>query len=95
MTGNKPSTATEWIDPDDAPDLSTPAYQAQLDATPVRRSRPKSAAPKAPVGFGLSAERVERIRASGPGDTARVEKVPRDGFGPRTEGTPAKPGGRS
>ena len=40
MTGNKPSTATDWTDPDDAPDLSTPEYQAKLAATPVRRGRP-------------------------------------------------------
>ena len=84
MTGNKPSTATDWIDPDDAPDLSTPEYQAKLAATPVRRGRPKSAAPKVRVGFRLSAELVERIRASGPGYNARVEKVLREGFGAKT-----------
>jgi uncharacterized protein (DUF4415 family) len=90
MTGNKPSTAADWIDPDDAPDLSTSEYQAQLAATPVRRGRPKSAAPKVRVGFRLSAELVERIRASGPGYNARVEKVLREGFGPRAEPS-AKP----
>jgi uncharacterized protein (DUF4415 family) len=85
MTGKKPSTITDWIDPDDAPDLSTPEYQAKLSATPVRRGRPKSAAPKVRVGFRLSAELVECIRASGPGYNARVEKVLREGFGPRVE----------
>ena len=90
MTGNKPSTATDWIDPDDAPDLSTPEYQAKLAATPVRRGRPKSAAPKVRVGFRLSAELVECIRASGPGYNARVEKVLREGFGPKGLGTSAK-----
>ena len=99
MTGNKPSTATDWIDPDDAPDLSTPEYQAKLAPTPVRRGRPKSAAPKVRVGFRLSAELVERIRASGPGYNARVEKVLREGFGPRAEPSakprpPAKAGKR-
>ena len=85
MTGNKRSTATGWTDPDDAPDLSTPEYQAKLAATPVRRGRPKSAAPKVRVGFRLSAELVECIRASGPGYNARVEKVLREGFGPKAE----------
>ena len=89
MTGNKPSTATDWIDPDDAPDLSTPEYQAKLAATPVRRGRPKSAAPKVRVGFRLSAELVECIRASGPGYNARVEKVLREGFGPKGPKTEA------
>jgi uncharacterized protein (DUF4415 family) len=86
MTGNKPSTATDWIDPDDAPDLSTPEYEAKLAATPVRRGRPKSASPKVRVGFRLSQELVERIRASGPGYNARVEKALRESFfGPKTD----------
>jgi uncharacterized protein (DUF4415 family) len=80
VTGNKPSTATGWTDPDDAPDLSTPEYQAKLASVPVRRGRPKSASPKVRVGFRLSAELVEQIRASGPGYNARVEKVLREGF---------------
>ena len=65
---------------DDAPDLSTPEYQAKLATTPVRRGRPKSDAPKVRVGFRLSADLVEQIRASGPGYNARVEKVLREGF---------------
>ena len=86
MTGNKPSTATGWIDPDDAPDLSTPEYQAKLAADAGSAGRPKSASPKVRVGFRLSAELVERIRTSGPGYNARVEKVLREGFfGPKTD----------
>jgi uncharacterized protein (DUF4415 family) len=83
MTGNKPSTAAGWTDPDDAPDLSAPEYQAKLAAAPVQRGRPKSASPKVRLGLRLSADLVERIRASGPGYTARVEKVLREGFGPK------------
>ena len=86
MTANKPSTATGWTDPDDAPDLSSPEYQANLAAAPVRRGRPKSASPKVRVGFRLSADLVDRIRASGPGYNARVEKLLREGFfGPKSE----------
>jgi len=91
MIGNKPSTAADWIDPDDAPDLSTPDYQAKLAAAPVRRGRPRSEAPKVRVGFRLSAELVERIRASGPGYNARVETVLREGFGPKAEASAKKP----
>ena len=80
MTGNKHSTAAGWTDPDDAPDLSTPEYQAKLAAAPVRRGRPKSASPKVRVGFRLSGDLVERIRASGPGYNALVEKMLREGF---------------
>ena len=92
MTGNKPSTAPGWTDPDDAPDLSSPEYQAKLAAAPVRRGRPKSASPKVRVGFRLSADLVERIRASGPGHNARVEKVLREGFfGPKGEAAAPPP----
>ena len=55
-------------------------YQAKLAATPVRRGRPKSEAPKVRVGFRLSADLVEKIRASGKGYNVRVEKVLREGF---------------
>ena len=92
------SFTSRRIDPDDAPDLSNPEYQARLAATPVRRGRPKSKAPKVRVGFRLSAELVECIRASGPGYNARVEKMLREGFGPKAEASaklrpaPAKAG---
>ncbi len=82
MTVNKPSTATDWTDPDDAPDLSTPEYQAKLAATPVVRGRPKSESPKVRIGFRLSADLVEDIRASGKNYNARVEEaLRRAGFG--------------
>ncbi len=80
MTGSKHSTGADWVDPDDAPDLSAPEYQAKLAATPVRRGRPKSEAPKVRIGFRLSAELVERVKASGPGYNGRVEKVLREEF---------------
>ncbi len=63
MTASKPSTATGWTDPDDAPDLSTPEYRAKLAATPVQRGRPKSGSPKVLIGLRLSTALVERLRA--------------------------------
>lgn len=87
MTGNKRSTGTDWVDPDDAPDLSVPEYQAKLAATPVRRGRPKSGAPKVRIGFRLSAELVERVKASGPGYNGRVEKVLREEFMTQSHGS--------
>jgi uncharacterized protein (DUF4415 family) len=82
MTGNKRSIAAGWTDPDDAPDLSAPEYQAKFAATSVRRGRPKSGAPKVRVGFRLAADVVASIKASGPGYNARVEEALRAaGFG--------------
>ena len=39
MTANKRSTGEDWIDEDDAPDLSTPDYQAKMSAATPRRGR--------------------------------------------------------
>lgn len=46
MSENKKSTRPEWVDPDDAPDLSTPEWQAKLANVPVIRGRPKMLQPK-------------------------------------------------
>jgi uncharacterized protein (DUF4415 family) len=83
MTGNNPSTAIDWIDPDEAPDLSTPEYQAKFAAARVRPGRPSiGKAPKVHIGFRLAADVVESIKASGPGYNVRVEQALREaGFG--------------
>ncbi len=43
-----------------------------------KMGRPSVASPKVHIGFRLSADVVESVRASGPGYNARVEKVLRD-----------------
>ena len=75
MTGNKPSTAADWIDPDDAPDLSAPDYQAKLAAVPVRRGRPKSASPKVMTTLRLDADVVSHFRDAGPGWQSRINEA--------------------
>ena len=45
-----------------------------------KAGRPKAEAPKVHIGFRLSADLVERIRATGPGYNARVEEALRDGL---------------
>ena len=74
MTANKRSTAADWTDPDDAPDLSAQEYQAKLAATKVKRGRPKAASPKVRIGFRLAADVVESIKATGGGYNARSSK---------------------
>ena len=41
MDEKKRSTEQDWIDPDDAPDLSTPYWQEIVLAEPVSRGRPR------------------------------------------------------
>jgi uncharacterized protein (DUF4415 family) len=82
MPVNNPLTVADWTDPDDAPDLSTPEYQAKFAATPVRRGRPKAETTKVHIGFRLAADVVESVKASGPGYNSRVEEALRKaGFG--------------
>jgi uncharacterized protein (DUF4415 family) len=52
-------------------------FPAQL-ATRKRRGRPPAAAPKVHIGFRLAADVVARVRATGPGYNARVERVLRE-----------------
>ncbi|HXZ17262.1 MAG TPA: BrnA antitoxin family protein [Roseiarcus sp.] len=55
--------------------------------------RPKAEQPKVHIGFRLSADLVERIRASGPGYNARVEEALRRGFMGRSSAGKVSKGG--
>ena len=46
MSESRKSTRREWHDPDDAPDLSAPEWQAKFAKVAVKRGRPKSDNPK-------------------------------------------------
>jgi uncharacterized protein (DUF4415 family) len=46
MSENRKSSRPEWIDPDDAPDLSTPEWVEKFANAPVSRGRPKMLQPK-------------------------------------------------
>ncbi len=75
MTGKKPPMDPDWVDEDDAPDLSTPEYQAKFAAVPVRRGRPKSAKPKVPTTLRLDADVLEGFRATGAGWQSRINET--------------------
>ncbi len=75
MTGNKRSTDIDWIDDDDAPDLSTPEYQAKFAATSPRRGRPKAAEPKISTTIRLDADVLEAFRATGQGWQSRINEA--------------------
>lgn len=84
MTGKRrPSpgveqTTSEWIDPDDAPELTEDWFgEADLyhGKTLVRRGRPPAARPKQAVNIRLSADVLERFRATGPGWQTRIDRA--------------------
>jgi uncharacterized protein (DUF4415 family) len=67
--------ATEWVDPDDAPEL-TDEWFAQADEYDgkrlVRRGRPPVVAPRQQVTLRLEPAVIEALRATGPGWQTRV-----------------------
>lgn len=81
MTENKLSTAPEWVDPDDAPDLSAPEWAAKMAAAPVRRGRPKTEIRKVSTTIRLDADVLEHFRAGGDGWQTRINEVLRHSIG--------------
>lgn len=75
MIENKRSTDRDYVDPDDAPDLSAPDWQARFAKAKVRRGRPRSAMPKQAINIRLSADVLERFKATGPGWQTRIDKA--------------------
>jgi uncharacterized protein (DUF4415 family) len=72
MTENKRYTPPDWIDPDDAPDLSDAEWAGRFEAARVRRGRPKAERPKVSTTIRLDADIVEHFRAEGPGWQSRI-----------------------
>lgn len=75
MIENKRSTDRDFHDPDDAPDLSAPEWQAKLDAVVVKRGRPVSEHPKVSTTIRLSREVIDHFKAGGPGWQARIDET--------------------
>lgn len=80
MTAKKNTTAPEWTDPDDAPDLSTPYWRAKLDAAPVRRGRPISTSPKVSTTIRLDPDVITALKAEGKGWQTRANDLLRKGL---------------
>ena len=62
-------------DEDDAPDLSTPEWQARFATVPVRRGRPPLDRPKVSTTIRLDADVLEKFRATGPGWQSRINEI--------------------
>lgn len=81
MTAKKTVTNTDWIDPDDAPDLSTQEWQSKFDSAPVVRGRPIKDNPKISTTLRLSQDVLAALKATGKGWQTRVEKTLRQSLG--------------
>lgn len=78
MNANRKSTGTDWIDPDDAPELDDDFFERADEYrgdTLVRRGRPKAEVVKQRVTVRLDPEIVETFKADGPGWQTRMNKA--------------------
>lgn len=78
MTRDKSSAASDWVDTDGAPDLSTPDWVSKLEAAPVHRGLPPAAAGNASTTILLDAEVVAAFRHQGADWQTRINAVLRD-----------------
>jgi uncharacterized protein (DUF4415 family) len=75
MPRKKPTGASKWVDPDDAPELTREWFeQADLHYGDklIRRGRPPSERPKQAVKLRLSPDVLDHFRAGGPGWQTRI-----------------------
>ncbi len=84
MPTKTPASATDWIDPDDAPRLDEDWFDraaAYRGERLIRPGRPKSANPKQSVNLRLDADVLEFYRKSGPGWQTRMNDALRKAAG--------------
>jgi uncharacterized protein (DUF4415 family) len=86
MPENKKNTDQDWIDPDDAPELTDDFLDRAAikkgdlvirpaQGTLTRRGRPKLERPKRQVTVRLDDDLVERLRETGPGWQSRINAI--------------------
>ena len=84
MTANKPNTVSDWVDPDDAPELTDEWFETAdvYDGEKlISRGRPKSAAPKQAISLRIDADVLEKFKADGPGWQGRMNEILRKAAG--------------
>lgn len=81
MTANRKDTATDWVDPDEIPDLSTEEWVKVIDATSVQRGRPKADVTKVSTTIRLDPDVLEKFKADGPGWQSRINEALRRAAG--------------
>ena len=78
MSENKKSIGTDWVDPDDAPDLSAPKWVEKFATVTAGRGRPRMQSPKTAISIRLSPEVLEHFRATGEGWQTRIDAALKD-----------------
>ena len=75
---NKKHSETDWVDPDDAPDLSTPEWRARFATAKVSRGRPKLERPKISTTLRLDSDVIALFKAKGPKWQTRINDALRE-----------------
>lgn len=83
MNGNKRSTAQDWADPDEAPDLSAPEWVERLTSVKAKPGRPRAAAAKVSTTIRLDPDILDHFRAGGEGWQSRINAALRATIRPK------------
>jgi uncharacterized protein (DUF4415 family) len=78
MTGKLKHIPVDWVDPDDAPDISTSEWVARFDSVEVSRGRPKLETPKVSTTLRLDADIIAQFKAKGPKWQTRINDALRE-----------------
>ena len=84
MTGNKQNTESDWVDPDDAPELTDEWFETAdvYDGEKlISRGRPKSDSPKQAISLRVDADVLDKFKADGPGWQSRMNDALRKAAG--------------
>lgn len=80
MNENKHVTDTNWVDPDDAPELTDEFFEQAneyVGGKLVKRGRPTLAVTKKPTTIRFDPDVLERLKATGKGWQTRVNEAMR------------------
>jgi uncharacterized protein (DUF4415 family) len=88
MSEKRQNSSSNWVDPDDAPELSDADFTrgtwcvqgkavgiAEVRAALNARGRPKAEMPKQQVTLRLDRDILDRFRAAGPGWQTRINEA--------------------
>ena len=81
MSVNKKDMATDWVDPDEIPDLSTDEWAETVDGAPVQRGRPKLLVTKVSTTIRLDPDVIAAFKQGGAGWQSRINDALRKAAG--------------
>ena len=74
-------TATDWVDPDEIPDLATDEWAEVIDAAPVRRGMLKLPVTKVSTTILLDPDVIDAFKRDGAGWQSRINDALRKAAG--------------